>query len=89
VFSLPQVKEQFAQYVLLRLYTDWPDTTPADSGPDNKALLKQRYNQDALPYYVIIKPTKKGFKTMAKYDEGKINSPERFAEFLKKNLPPS
>jgi hypothetical protein len=89
VFSLPQIKDLFRQYVLLQLYTDWPpeNVKPADSGDANKSLLSKRYHTAALPFYVIIKPTAKGFVTVAKYDEGKINSVEHFADFLKKNLP--
>jgi hypothetical protein len=91
VFSQPEIKELFSKYILLRLYTDGlPDNLPkpADSADANKALLKDRYGTTALPYYVIIRPTKDGgFETVAEYDEGKINHPDRFAEFLRSNLP--
>jgi hypothetical protein len=89
VFSRPEIKGLLNQYVLLRLYTDGvPDyIKPSDSAADNKALLSDHYKTTALPYYVIIRPTAGGFETVDEYDEGKINSPERFADFLKRNLP--
>jgi thiol:disulfide interchange protein DsbD len=49
----------------------------------NYAFQAEKFNDTRLPLYVILQPLADGgFKEVARYDEGKINDPEGFVEFL-------
>jgi hypothetical protein len=96
VFGRSEVKEQFKRYIRVQLYTDvipeaFYKAAPKEEKREkdaeaNLAFQKAAFNEEILPYYVIIKPGEDG--TFSKIDscEGKINKVEKFVEFLKKPL---
>jgi hypothetical protein len=90
VFSKPAIKALLQQYVLVQLYTDvihrkFQDRSPTTAA-ENLELLDQRFGSRQLPLYVIVEPTESGeFREVARYDEGKINNVEAFADFLRRN----
>lgn len=56
-------------------------------GEANRAFQGQRFNDTQLPLYVILEPLADGgFREVARYNEGKINNPEDFEEFLRYGL---
>jgi thiol:disulfide interchange protein DsbD len=83
VFSRPDVKEMFGNFVLARLYTD----NGTELNDANRDLEEQRFNTIALPYYVIVSPEDKplasfpgftrdvdAFKAFLKLEKGKIST---------------
>jgi hypothetical protein len=89
VFSQPQIKDLLDQYVIVKLYTDrLPPTVPqpATSAADNLQLLETRFGSRQLPLYVIMAPDGDDGREVARYAEGKINSVEGFADFLRQPL---
>jgi thiol:disulfide interchange protein DsbD len=53
----------------------------------NRAFQAEKFNDTRLPLYVILQPQADGgFKEVSRYDEGKINDPEGFVEFLRRPL---
>ena len=89
MFSQPQIKALFSQYVLLKLFCDTvpPEYEPTTSAAENRQFLQEKYGTAQLPFYAIIKPTGNGkFETIGVYDEGKINFVDKFADFLRKPL---
>ncbi len=88
IFPRPDIRELLSQYVLLRLYCDTvpPGFAPNTNGPDNQRFRDEAFKSAQLPLYVIIKPTGGKFETIAIYPEGKINFPDKFAEFLRQPL---
>lgn len=101
VFSLPEVKAEFAKYTLLKLYTDaipkdyYPpekrNTVSArqrrQDGMANRPLQQQRFGTAELPLYVIIEPSEKDFKEVARYGVvGVIRDKEDFINFLRKHV---
>ncbi len=101
MFSRPNVKQLFEKYTLVRLYTDIvPAAYYAPEAHEGLTRKKQQTDAKAnqtfqveqfgdarLPLYVILEPTGNNgeFREVARYDEGKINSVEAFADFLRKN----
>jgi hypothetical protein len=59
---------------------------PATTPNENKELQDKRFQDDRLPLYVILRPNGKDGEEVARYDEGKINKVDAFAEFLRKPL---
>lgn len=55
VFTRPEIKEIFGDFVLARLYTD--NGSPLNDS--NRTMEEERFNTIALPYYVIISPDDK------------------------------
>jgi thiol:disulfide interchange protein len=55
VFTRPEVKALFKDFVLTRLYTD--NGSPLNDS--NRTMEEERFNTIALPYYVIISPDDK------------------------------
>jgi thioredoxin-related protein len=97
IFPKPEVKELFAKYVRVQLYTDtvpeeFYKKAPAEEEREKHAAVnmefqKKTFNVEQLPYYVIVKPDGDGgFVIVGTYDEGKINKLPAFVEFLKKPL---
>ena len=97
IFPKPEVKELFAKFVRVQLYTDTvPEElykkVPEESVREkhaaaNMEFQKKTFNVEQLPYYVIVKPDSEGgFVIVGTYDEGKINKLPAFVEFLKKPL---
>jgi hypothetical protein len=86
VFSKPEIKQLLDQYVIVQLYTDKVPPKiqqPATSAEENRDLLIERFQSAQLPLYVILNADD---EEIARYDEGKINNVDAFAEFLRKPL---
>jgi hypothetical protein len=86
VFSKPEIKELLDQYVVVQLYTDKVPPKiqqPATSAEENRDLLIERFQSAQLPLYVILNADD---EEIARYDEGKINNVDAFADFLRKPL---
>jgi hypothetical protein len=89
VFSRPEIKELLDRYVIVQLYTDKIPAKvqpPATTAEENKELQFNRFESAQLPLYVILAPDGKDGTEVARYEEGKINNVEAFAEFLRKPL---
>lgn len=99
IFSQADVKAAFEKYTLLKLYTDtvpleyYPTekldaTTPVEQENDGEAhrlFEKERFNTTELPFYVIIEPDGKDFKTISRYSVGLIRDKDEFLKFLRDN----
>lgn len=100
VFSLPEVKAEFAKYTLLKLYTDAipkeyypPDQRSTVSarqrrqdGMANRPFQQTRFGTAELPLYVVVEPTGNDFKEIARYGAvGVIRDKEDFLSFLRKH----
>jgi hypothetical protein len=90
VFSQPQIEDLFKRYVVVRLYCD---TVPpgAEQVPDAAGavrLRKEKFNNEALPFYAIVRPTggEGEFETVRVYGEGLIRDVDAFARFLREPL---
>jgi thiol:disulfide interchange protein len=95
VFTRPEVRELFKKYQLVQMYTD---VVPAEfyagrttdeqrerDAAANLAFQKNKFQDEQLPLYVILEPQPDGrVLVVDRYDEGKINDVEKFAEFLRK-----
>lgn len=75
VFTVPQIREALGQMVTVQLYTD--RGTAVDNA--NQDLEQKIGGTIALPVYAIVTPDGKVIKTF----EGRSNTVEQFAEFLK------
>lgn len=87
-FRRPEVKEAFANHVLLKLYTD---TVPAgiDQSPNAAEavqLRNQTFQSGALPLYALLRPTENGkFEIVDRFgddDNGLIEDVPAFVKFL-------
>lgn len=97
VFHRPDIAATLKRYELVQLYTD---NVPAhfysspvdtahrwDEGGVNSTFQDKVFGSLQLPLYVVLEPQAGGgAKVLAVYDEGLINDPAKFAEFLKKPL---
>ncbi len=86
MFSRPEIKQLLDQYVVVQLYTDKVPPKiqqPATSAEENRDLLMNRFESAQLPLYVILNAND---QEIVRYEEGKINNVEAFAEFLQKPL---
>lgn len=81
VFTRPDVKEMFKDFVLARLYTD--NGTPLNDS--NRVMEETRFNTIALPYYVIISPDD---KPLAEFP-GFTRDVESFKSFLAAHRKPA
>jgi hypothetical protein len=84
VFSKPQVEAQFKKFVTVRLYTD---RVPAGvvQVPDAdgaRQFQKEKLQNIALPYYVVVRVQGKTLTRIGVYDKGVINTPQEFVDFL-------
>jgi len=97
VFPRANVNDLLDQFERVQLYTDWvpADSYAADPGTRARRLealangnfQQQVFGDIRLPLYAILLPTADGkVKVLGKYDEGKINSPDQFAAWLKDGL---
>jgi thiol:disulfide interchange protein DsbD len=75
MFPRPEVKGQFDNYVLLKLYTD--RNTPGDRA--NQQLMQKLTKKVTLPSYVIVTPEEK----VVRIFEGSTRSSDEFVTFLK------
>ena len=86
MFSKPEIKQLLDKYVIVQLYTDKVPPKvqqPATSAEENRDLLINRFGSAQLPLYVILNADD---QEIVRYDEGKINNVDAFAEFLRKPL---
>jgi hypothetical protein len=86
VFSKPEIKQLLDHYVVVQLFTDKVPPKiqqPATSAEENRDLLIERFQSAQLPLYIILNADD---QEIARYDEGKINNVDAFAEFLRKPL---
>jgi len=74
VFSKPDVKDIFKNFVLARLYTD--DGSPLNDS--NRVMEESRFNTIALPFYVIMSPEDKALNTFPGFTRDR----EEFKTFL-------
>ena len=52
----------------------------------NLKFQRDEFKDERLPLYVIVEPTEEGgWREVARYDEGKINSKKGFMKFLRTN----
>jgi thiol:disulfide interchange protein len=102
VFPKAAVRELMEKYVLVSLYTDKVPNRfysaeelskfgggTSQQEADAKANLqfqREQFNTEQLPLYVILEPTKDGYRKVVLYAEGKINSVPEFIDFLRKGL---
>lgn len=89
MFSKGGIKTLLNQYTLVQLYTDIIPRRyqPTTSAAENKKLQREVFGNSQLPLYVILEPLGNGkYKEISRYEEGKINDVEAFAEFLRKPL---
>jgi hypothetical protein len=89
VFSRPFIKDFLSRYTLVQLYTDRvpPQYEPTTTAEQNRTFLSEKFGTAQLPLYVIVRPQEDGsFAEIDRYDEGKINHIDSFAEFLRKHL---
>lgn len=97
VFVKPRISELLQQYELVQLYTDdvpaiFYSDPPALEDLQAEALAnlqfqKSVFGTEQLPLYVILEPlVGGGVRLVGIYDEGKINSPDRFIRFLSEPL---
>jgi thiol:disulfide interchange protein len=94
VFSTPAVALEFEKFERVQLYTDWlPESAYLDDpgfparkaeARANRALQQEKFKTIQLPLYAVLLPQPDGkVKLIAQYDEGKINQPAKFVQFLK------
>jgi thiol:disulfide interchange protein DsbD len=94
VFPRPEVRELFEKFERVQLYTDEVPAgayaaDPGLAAREQEAVANRDFQiavfkDSALPMYAVLVPTADGkVKLLGKYDEGKINSPERFAAWLR------
>jgi thiol:disulfide interchange protein DsbD len=95
VFTRPDIYGLLNDFEKVQLYTDAVPAEAYESDPGrqhrddeayaNREFQRSTFGDIALPLYAVILPQADGkVKILGVYDEGKINSPDRFAEFLKK-----
>jgi thiol:disulfide interchange protein DsbD len=100
VFSRSNVQALFQPYRLVQMFTDKvpdkyyaPDLRSSFTNTDRQqedARANLQFQDDVfqnqqLPLYVILEPLPNGtVRVVSRYDEGKINNVEAFAQFLKK-----
>ena len=75
VFSRPDVKQMFQNFVLARLYTD----NGSSLNDSNRTMEESRFNTIALPFYVIVSPDDKALATFPGY----TRDAESFKAFLR------
>lgn len=97
VFSRGEVNATLKKYELVQMYTDdvpaefynrpLPTSAREAEGQVNLDFQRKMFGTEQLPLYVILEPQPGGgAKVLGVYDEGLINDPAKFAEFLKKPL---
>lgn len=95
IFTRPDIYGLLNEFEKVQLYTDAVPAEAYESDPGrqhrddeayaNREFQRTTFGDIALPLYAILMPQPDGkVKVLGVYDEGKINSPDRFAEFLKK-----
>jgi len=99
VFSTADVKPLFQPYRLVQMYTDdvpegfygnYPvtDKQRTAEGEANVEFQRKAFGDEKLPLYAILEPVtidgQPRVNVIGVYDEGKINDPKSFMDFLRK-----
>ena len=74
IFEEPDIKNLFQNFILTKLYTDGGE----EIHKKNREFEINRFNQVALPFYVILSPNDKLISTFPGMDTNKDN----FINFL-------
>jgi thiol:disulfide interchange protein DsbD len=94
IFPQQAVKEQLERFERVQLYTDEVPASAysTDPGPAvreaeaeaNRRFQTAVFGDIALPLYAVVVPRADGrMEVVGKYDEGKINAPDKFAQWLR------
>jgi thiol:disulfide interchange protein DsbD len=94
VFPRPAIREEFQHFERVKMYTDFVPADAYKMDPGSKTRdAEAQANSDfqlavlkniKLPTYAVFMPLPDGkVKLLGVYDEGKINDPAQFVEFLK------
>lgn len=88
MFSQPQIEEIFKQFVTVRLHTDRVPTgvTQVPDAEDAYRLRDEKFQNFALPYYVVVRVKGNTLERLAVYDKGVIDDSAEFAAWLQKAL---
>jgi thiol:disulfide interchange protein len=97
VFPRAEINSVLKKYELVQMYTDdvpaefytrsLPTSAREAEGEVNLNFQRKVFGTEQLPLYVILEPQAGGgAKVLGVYDEGLINDPAKFADFLKKPL---
>lgn len=84
MFSQPRFEKLFSNFITVQLHTD---QVPAGTRqvPDAKGaeeFRNEKFNNFALPYYVVLRPKGNKLYRVATYTKGLIDDPEEFAAML-------
>ncbi|MBY0456573.1 MAG: thioredoxin family protein, partial [Gemmataceae bacterium] len=94
VFPLPAVRDEFARFEKVKLYTDEVPEALYVADPGRSARTSEAaangdfqlaaFKTNQLPLYAVLAPQSDGtVRVVGVYDEGKINDPAKFVAFLK------
>ncbi len=90
MFSQPQIRSLFNQYVLVRLYVgDVPaGVVQSPDGRGAEALRDGAFHTESLPHYPVIRPRGEEFEVLDSYgkQDALIRDVDDFAAFLQKWL---
>ncbi len=97
VFTRPEVKNLLQEFEGVQLYTDEVPVSSytIDPGGDqrekeaiaNRQFQGEAFKDTALPLYAVLMPLGEGrVKVVGVYNEGKINSRDKFAQYLRDML---
>jgi hypothetical protein len=84
VFSQSQVKQAFGKFVTVQLHVGKVPVgvRQVPDGDGAQGLRDEKFQNFALPYYVIVRVKGKTLERIAVYDKGLIDDPEAFVRFL-------
>ncbi|HVL15018.1 MAG TPA: thioredoxin family protein [Gemmata sp.] len=97
VFPQPAVKDSLERFERVQLYTDEVPASAYTTDPGaavregeaeaNRKFQTEVFGDIALPLYAVVVPRADGkLEVVGKYEEGKINSPDKFAAWLRESL---
>jgi hypothetical protein len=89
MFSQRTIKALLNRYKLVELYTDTsPAGPPLPTSPEeNQRFRDETFKNQALPFYVILRPLGGGkFQELKRYSDGIIRDVPAFADFLSEPL---
>lgn len=80
MFTQAKVREQLLRYELVQLYTNRTDEKLQAAAEKNNELMTNRFRNSLLPLYVILEPTEKDYREVAR--TGGLLEVEPFLDFL-------
>ena len=86
MFSQPRFEKLFSNYVTVQLHTDQVPvgTRQVPDAEGARQFRDQKFQNFALPYYVVIRPKGNKLYRVATYTKGLIDDPDEFAAMLEK-----